>query len=284
MQVDAGIDNGVVEVVMPVFLTDNALAQTWLDEAIASVFAQTYPSWHLTIVDDASPVSALPVLEKWIKAHPRKCSIIKRGVQGGAATARMDAVVHSNAEYLAFLDQDDIFEPDKLAKQVARLEDAPSIAAVHTDINIIDASGLVQASAAQRENDARAAIDYEALDNQQLATSIFNRNSIRIISGMFRLSEFQEVGGYDTSLNGGEDWELWVRFCDKYKLGYVNFPLLRRRVHTGNVSANHRIQRLHGQLDATYKMAKRYPYLAEHVPAKIASIESRIARTQAQVA
>ncbi|HVH03860.1 MAG TPA: glycosyltransferase family 2 protein [Amaricoccus sp.] len=102
----------LVTVVTPVW---NAAAT--LAEAVASVRAQTLPDWELIIVDDASTDGSLG-LARALAGGDARIRVLARGTNGGAAAARNDAIRAARSRFLAFLDADDRWYPEKLARQL----------------------------------------------------------------------------------------------------------------------------------------------------------------------
>ena len=107
------MDVPLVTVVTPVW---NAAAT--LAEAVASVGAQTLPSWELILVDDASTDGSREIARRLAAEEPR-IRLIERAENGGAAAARNDAIRAARGRLVAFLDADDRWHPEKLARQAA---------------------------------------------------------------------------------------------------------------------------------------------------------------------
>jgi glycosyltransferase involved in cell wall biosynthesis len=113
--VDRGGDP-LVDVIIP---TRNRFELTC--EAVRSVQQQTFSSWKLFVVDDASDDGSVGMVAKLADADPR-IEVIRRERRGGAQAARQDALNRSTARYVAILDSDDVWAPSKLAKQIERFE------------------------------------------------------------------------------------------------------------------------------------------------------------------
>ncbi len=262
-----------VAVVLPTYK-----AGTWLDEAIESIFDQSYQHWHLTLIDDASPEMYFKRLKAWRDRHPKRISLIRRKQNGGAAIARMDAIMYSSADVLTFIDQDDLWMPEKLTCQIDHFIKHPNLQALHTDIQIIDEIGAIKEGAADSENTIRAAVLYNKLSRHELAFSLFKESSIRVISSAIRRDAFLRVGGFDSTLHGGEDWEFWVRFANCFSIDHLNIALMKRREHKNNTSKVQRISRIKGQLVALKKMQLIYPFPDSEVKEKQAVIINNINR------
>ena len=123
--------SGLVSIVMPSYNTAK-----FIGESIRSVIAQTYTDWELIIVDDASTDNTDEVVDKFTElaevnatCHPReggnlpsKIRYIKNDHNSGAAVSRNRALREAKGKWVAFLDSDDLWAPDKLEKQVAFME------------------------------------------------------------------------------------------------------------------------------------------------------------------
>lgn len=124
----------LVSVVTPVW---NAAAT--LGGTVASVRAQTFPDWELLLVDDAS-TDGSPALAAALAAADPRIRLLRRAGNGGAAEARNDAIRAARGRLIAFLDADDLWYPDKLARQTAFMA-AHGHPLVYAGYRRIDADG-----------------------------------------------------------------------------------------------------------------------------------------------
>jgi glycosyltransferase involved in cell wall biosynthesis len=104
-------------------------AERFLDEAIASVRAQTYGHWELLLVDDGSTDGSSAIARGWAERDPARVRYLEHPghVNRGMSAARNLGLEHAQGEYLALLDADDVWLPEKLARQVAILEAHPDV-------------------------------------------------------------------------------------------------------------------------------------------------------------
>ncbi len=123
-----------VSIIVPTFNRPALLA-----EAVASVSDQTYPFWQLIVVDDGSGPDTLNYLNT-LSADPR-IVVIRRPHIGIAATRNI-GLDHATGDYVAFLDSDDRYWPDKLARQVAGLEAQPAVGWSYTGFRLVDDHGI----------------------------------------------------------------------------------------------------------------------------------------------
>jgi glycosyltransferase involved in cell wall biosynthesis len=250
-----------VDVILPYYK-----GHLWVEEAIDTVLSQTYPHWRLLIVDDASPNGTLPCLRQRYQGR-HGVSILRLRANRGAAGARMEAVRRTRGDMIAFIDQDDRWYPEKLEQQIARFRRGPLVQAVHTDVQHIDPDGRVIRGSADRENSYRARIQYATLESPMLMRNLFYIDSIRLVSAVVSREAFEQVGGFDETLFGSEDWEFWIRFAAAgYRIGHLAQPLVQRRLHEGNVSRRCSRERLLELLRAAEAVGGDYSCLADLIP------------------
>ena len=106
--------DGLVSIVMPSWNTAR-----FIGDSIRSVLAQTYPHWELLIVDDCSTDDTDDVVASFADARIR---FFKNETNSGAAVSRNRALREAEGEWIAFLDSDDLWAPDKLEKQIAFMQ------------------------------------------------------------------------------------------------------------------------------------------------------------------
>lgn len=107
----------MVSIVVPVYNAAN-----YIENTIEMVCRQTYKDWELILVDDASRDESTQIIENYIKNQGKRIRLIRKKVNQGAAEARNTGIDASSGRYIAFLDADDVWDPEKLEKQVAYME------------------------------------------------------------------------------------------------------------------------------------------------------------------
>lgn len=108
--------NDVVSIIMPSYNTAK-----YIGESIESVQSQTYPYWELFIVDDCSTDNTDEIVEKYL--CDKRIHYIKNEKNSGAAVSRNHALREAKGKWIAFLDSDDLWYPEKLEKQIKFMED-----------------------------------------------------------------------------------------------------------------------------------------------------------------
>lgn len=186
----------LVSIIIPAF---NASAT--LDRALASVAAQTYPHWEAIVVDDASDDDTAAVVLR--RGDPR-CRIIRRAERGGPSAARNDAIVAAKGELIAFLDADDEWLPEKLARQVAAQAAHSAAGLIACDMRAIHEDGSEGPSVFTRQLPSAGPEAWKAL----LASPFIGTSAAlaprRLIG---------EIGGFDASLAVGEDQDLFIKLA-----------------------------------------------------------------------
>jgi len=108
-------------------------AEEFIHEAIASVFSQTYDNWELLLVDDGSTDNTTNIALDYAQKYPTKVRYLdhENHQNRGASSTRNLGISHAKGQYIAFLDADDIWLPNKLTEQIAILETHPEVAMVY---------------------------------------------------------------------------------------------------------------------------------------------------------
>ncbi len=247
---------GFVDIILPIYKPSKKVY-----ESIQSIFDQTYQKWHLYIIDDASDDGSIDRIAEKYKKQNNKITYFKLLKNRRAVGARAYAIAQGYGEFLAFMDQDDYWLPEKLELQAAFLGGNLIYGAVHTDVKLVDEGDRFLEKLSVQENLKRQSIEWEGLSNHKLAKELFIANSIRFVSSMVRREAFLNVGGFNCEFFGGEDEEFWVRFAYHYKIYHLPKVLLVRREHTKNTSKVYIIDRTLGELQAVKKMCKQYKFL-----------------------
>lgn len=131
--------NPLVSVVIPTYGRPNLVCET-----VESVIAQTYRNTELVIVDDCSPRPVEPVLQELLSGSSIDIQCIQHDQNRGANTARNTGIDAASGSYIAFLDDDDLWEPTKLERQVEAFRRAQSgVGVVYTGRKLVDSEGTV---------------------------------------------------------------------------------------------------------------------------------------------
>ena len=117
----------MVSIVVPVYN-----AKKYIKDCIEMVCAQTYKDWELILVDDASRDGSADYIEELISSMGKRIRLIRKEKNEGAAAARNIGIDASAGRYIAFLDADDVWKPEKLEKEIAFMEETGAAFAFHS--------------------------------------------------------------------------------------------------------------------------------------------------------
>lgn len=208
-----------VSVVIPAY---NAMS--YLPETIENVLQQTLEDFEAIVVNDGSSDG----IERWFSetvTDPR-VTLISQANQG-PASARNMGIQRCQGRYIAFLDADDLWEPDKLRKQVEILDEDPTAGVVYTWVSYIDRHG--RTTGRIRKNAAEGRV-WSAL----IQHNIIECGSVALV----RRECFEKVGLFDESLRSLEDLDMWLRLAQHYLFRRISEPLVYYRQHTDSCSRN----------------------------------------------
>lgn len=186
----------LVSIVIPAFD-----AAATLDRALASVAAQTYSPWEAIVVDDGSADGTAAWVER--RGDPR-CRVLRRATRGGPSAARNDGIAAARGELVAFLDADDEWLPEKLARQVAAIAQHPGAGLVVCDMRAVHEDGSEGTSIFTRQAPSAGPEAWKAL----LASSFIGTSTVVTPRRLLHA-----VGGFDTALAVGEDQDLFIRLA-----------------------------------------------------------------------
>ena len=127
------------------------------------------------------------------------------------------------AEYIAFLDGDDLWHPNKLELQMQYLRQYPNCSLVYADMSTFDDRGIIEASVKERFG--------VTLPSGRIFKQLFMRSLFGPGTVVFRRDCVDKVGYFDERLFVGEDYEMWLRIARHFELGAVDKPLLMYRYH-----------------------------------------------------
>lgn len=215
-------DNDVqVAVVIPCFN-----AQKTIKSTLESVLNQTFASFIIYAVNDGSTDNTLAVLNKFQQEYPDKIVVITQANQG-QAKARNTGIQKSDQQYIAFLDSDDIWHPEKLERQLDVLNSDMDIGMCYTSALKIDENG-----------NEIGRIGVNPLYRGKCFKNLIVCNNIVASSVIIRRSSLNQVGFFDTGLGACENWDLWLRISGKFSIEFLDIPLTYYRIHRDNMTQN----------------------------------------------
>ena len=247
----------LVSVIVPAYN-----AEAFIHLTLSSVLAQTYQNFEIIVVDDGSCDRTSEIVESFARKDAR--IQLLRQQNSGVAAARNLAIQAAKGIYIAPLDADDIWYPQKLEKQVRCLDAADeSVGLVYAESLHINAVGEILGRSDEQgygtaEGDVFNPLLYcNFLDNASTA--------------LFRRSCIDRVGGYNCDLKaqnaqGCEDWDIYLRIAEHYSFRIVPEYLIGYRQHLGSMATNCPV------------MARSYELMMQAVQQRNPNIPDRIRR------
>lgn len=212
-----------VSVIIPTYNCER-----YLPDALESVFKQSFRDFEVVIVDDGSTDGTQEAVKKFKKKYGEKVNYVYQENRG-LACARNTAIRHSRGKYIAILDADDMFLPDRLKEGVKAFEEHPEVGLVHANIFWMSEAGRIISTPKR---------DVSVLSGR-IFRHIFLRNAHVSISTVLVKKEcFDSVGLFDENLSrlGCEDREMWLRISNVYPFLYIDRLLGLYRIRHDSMS------------------------------------------------
>jgi glycosyltransferase involved in cell wall biosynthesis len=253
---DSSRRDPVVTVVIPCFNAARTLSRT-----LASVRNQTYHNLDIIIVDDGSTDSSFAIAAEFA-ASDRRARLFKQS-NSGVAAARNLGISNALGEFIAALDADDLWSPQKIELQVRRIREDATIGLVYAWFeNINDNDEIFHGGFRHR---------FEGKVLHELGRLDFIGNGS---NAMMRTSAVRAVGGYDVSLRtqsaeGCEDWKLALQLAETYEFALVPEVLIGYR-HSAENMSSHVWQMIKSAKLVADDISVRYPDMAGILDQQIA--------------
>ncbi|MEX2213434.1 MAG: glycosyltransferase [Phycisphaeraceae bacterium] len=207
---------------------------TLISAALDSVIAQTIDMpVEIAVVDDGSTDNTAAVMQPYLETHGKpggKIHITYTQLnKQGVVTARNTAIARTTAPYIAFLDSDDYWQPDKLAKQLAILQAQPDVGLVHTSFRYVNEASEITDDGPQRLDNPLTGDCLDTLLHEFLVlfSSVMVRRSI-----VDQAAAAEEHGQpFDNRWTNSQDYDLVLRCARLSKLAYIAEPLTMYRMH-----------------------------------------------------
>ena len=206
----------------------------FLRESVASVLAQTLEDWELIVVDDASTDDSVAWLES---LHDPRVVVVTQPRSANPAALRNLGVGRARAPWIAFLDSDDLWAPEKLELQLARLAANPSSRWSCTGVSFIDDHGTPIAQ--------QGGAPYRPQSGWILEQLLTFSAAATMPTLMVDRSLFDEAGGFDERVLLREDYDLELRLAGRSEIHALAESLTMVRDHGGRTSSRTRVADLY---------------------------------------
>lgn len=213
----------LVSIVIPTFNCP------YIAYAIESALNQSYPRTEVIVVNDGST----KYIEK-IKPYFNKIKYIEKN-NGGTGSALNTGIKHAHGEYFTWLSSDDLYDSNKVSKQVAFMRSVGAYASYTACYHINEKNIITR----------RSGVGYPT--KSKFYKAMLQGNVINGCTVMLRKTVFDKVGIFNESLRCTQDYDLWCRILQHFDFHYLDVPLVSYRIHSqmgtkklGNVIATER--------------------------------------------
>ena len=197
----------------------------FIGEAIQSVLNQTFQDIEILIIDDGSKDNSIEIIEKFTDS---RIYFAVNEENKGAVYTTNKMIELSAGEYIALLNSDDVWETDKLAKQIEFMEKNRQYAAVFSNAEIINQDGSLFH---KQEHLYTTIFEQSNRSRFEWLNYFFNvGNALCHPSMLIRKSVYNEVGLYNPLMASLPDFEMWVRVCLKYEIYVMPEKLIKFRI------------------------------------------------------
>ena len=215
---------------------------SYVVQAVESVHQQTFSDYEIVVVDDGSSDTTQQLLKHYVG---NRFLYLRSDHNVGLAAARNLGIQAAHGKFIAFLDDDDLWQPEKLARQIEIFERIPDAALVHSGYRIIEPDGSTR--------------DVQPSVRGQAYRQLLAWNSIAASSVIIRADAVQEEISFDEQLSGCADWDLWLRIARHHHIDYCAKPLLLYRLHPENMHKSTKIM----EQDTFRILEKNAPFLTQ---------------------
>ena len=202
-----------VSIIMPVYK-----ARATIEQAVASVVAQSYHNWELIIINDACPEDSCRVIRDQDISNSQIIQI-DNATNQGVVISRNSGIAQATGQILAFLDSDDYWQSDKLERQIARIEEGYDVVC----------SNYLRVKPYSEPVEVKHKQEFNFID-------MLKFNQIGNLTGMYRCDRLGKV--YQKQV-GHEDYLMWLDIVKRAPIGYcIQEPLAYYRVSNKSLSSN----------------------------------------------
>jgi glycosyltransferase involved in cell wall biosynthesis len=191
---------------------------------------QTFTDYEVIALDDGSTDGT----REWLAEQPDITTVLNETNLGTYGTLNRGLEL-ATGEFIAVLNDDDVWKPNKLEAQIQLLERNPNVALVHTDGDFIDGEGRAFIG-------EPLGFQFPKFETGNILLSLVYANKIIASAALFRKSVVEKIGKFNEAYFGSGDWEMWFRIAELYDVGCVDARLTQYRVHGAN--ASHKLERI----------------------------------------
>lgn len=196
----------------------------FIDETLESVFAQTFDDYEVILVDDGSTDGCADAIER--RHRDRRLTIIRQRHQG-LSSARRLSIASAAGEFVAFLDHDDLWLPNKLDRQIAAARADPSVALLFSDCVYMNEHGHIL----QRLSDQYGLASLDLTGTRGYVELLRRGCFVWQSTAVARTDALRSVNSFNPAYPYIADYDTWLQLARRYGLHYTPAVLAKWRVH-----------------------------------------------------
>lgn len=224
-----------------------------LERAVNSVINQTYRNWELYIIDDSpNDYKERDNVKKMINKYKNnKIHYLQQPKNLGACKARNRGIKLAKGEYIAFLDDDDVWKSNKLEIQLKKMEE------LDNNYALVYCGSTFYNQKTNKYKKHKTIFKSGYVFDELITNNFIGGSSFPLI----KTKIIKELGGFDERLLACQDLDMWLRVAEKYFIDYVEEPLVIYYLHDGEQISTNPTKRIQG---TRIKMEKYKDYLENH--------------------
>jgi glycosyltransferase involved in cell wall biosynthesis len=213
-----------------------------LPEAVESVLQQTFSDFELIIADDGSTDETAQMVRRFRDPRIR---FLRNEKNRGVAAARNHALGPARGEFVAFLDSDDVWMPQKLEVSVMFLEEHAEVGGVFSDLVLLRGTERFQSMVRMYPSFARRLQERQGegfiiFPQRAIYVCLLEEMPVKLQATTMRLDRVRSIALFDELWRSGEDWEFLLRFTRSNSLGYIDHPLTTQRTMPDSTVGQHK--------------------------------------------
>jgi glycosyltransferase involved in cell wall biosynthesis len=197
----------------------------FLPNAVESVLAQSFRDYELLIIDDGSTDGTAGIAARCAAAHPGIVRYLCRE-NAGPGVARNTGIRCSSGKYIAFIDADDVWLPDKLSRQIGFMENSSQTGLLYCDNYFVD----------RQRKHLEGYQRLVTLHRGMIAAELFQHCFILTSGVVIRRECLDTIGLFREDIRTGEDYDLFLRISHRYRIDWIEEKLFERRAVAESLS------------------------------------------------
>ncbi len=232
----------------------------YLREALDSVYQQTFKDYEIIFWDNQSTDDSGKIAQSYGK--PLKYFRVEEFLPLGAA--RNAAIAKAKGKYIAFLDCDDIWLPEKLEKQITLFKSNNNLGLVYSDCYLINESGVA----------APQTYFYNFKPSRgKVFHTLFQKNPIPLLTAVITKKTLEKAGIFNPNYEIAEEYDLWLRIAQHYPIDFIDQPLGNYRVHSQSTTSKNLILSYIEELQIRASWLKKKPGLKREFGGRLKALK-----------